>query len=427
MPPGGGGAEHGCGVQGHPPATGRCGYIENAPPRAPPFPATQVSPQMKKKKQKQEHEQQPAAVGSLPVDALIEILSRVPYKSLCRFKCMSKPWLALCSDPKVRKRCPQTLSGFFFNKSKCGLSFRNLSGKGTPMIDPSLPFLGGKYERVEVEQCCGGLLLCKYWESYKGRNKKKYGYAVCNPATGQWIVLTLIVLPDPEDGVPVIYDEIDDFFLAFDAANPSCFVVFAPLSNSFGEFAQVVIFSSETRCWASVENEWGYKTVLIGKPECVLLNGTMHFATHHGTIGTVDMEGKVWGEIEMPDDRPDIYSYTSIGQSQGCLYAWQIDNDNDCKLCVWVLEDYASGKWTLKHTLNVSEVFGRRLDEDDHSYTMFAIHPDCNLVFLNDGEHMTVSYDMDNQKVSVISTSRSEFVYGALYVPCFVEWASGGH
>ena len=379
---------------------------------------------MKKHKQ----EQQPTATAGLPDAALVEILSRVPYKSLCRFKCVSKPWLALCSDPNLRKRCPQTLSGFFYNKSSSGLSFRNLSGRGgAPMVDPSLPFLRGRYQRVEVEQSCGGLLLCKYWQSYKGRNKKKYGYAVCNPATGQWIVLTLIVLPDPVDGVPVIYDGTYEFFLAFDAANPSRFVVFAPLTNCFGEFAQVAIFSSETRRWTSVENELGYKTVLVGKPECVLLNGTMHLATHRGTIATVDMEGKVWGEIEMPDDTPDVSNYTSIGQSQGRLYAWQIDNDKDCKLCVWVLEDYRTGKWTLKHTVNVSEIFGRRLDEDEHSYTMFAIHPDRNLVFLNDGEDMTVSYDMDNRKVSVISSSRSDFVDGALYVPCFEEWSSQGH
>jgi hypothetical protein len=117
-----------------------------------------------------------------------------------------------------------------------------------------------------------------------------------------------------------------------------------------------------------------------------------------------------------------------IGQSQGCLYAWQIDNDNDCKLCVWVLEEYdASGKWTLKHTANVSEIFGRQLDEDDHSYTMFAIHPDCNVVFITDSKDMTLSYDMDNQKATAISKSRTEFLDGALYVPCFAEWLAEGH
>uniref|UniRef100_N1QSC5 Aldose 1-epimerase n=1 Tax=Aegilops tauschii TaxID=37682 RepID=N1QSC5_AEGTA len=54
--------------------------------------------------------------------------------SLCRFKCVSKGWLALCSNPDIRKRSPQTLSGFFYfdhgwNKSRPGWRFLNLSRK----------------------------------------------------------------------------------------------------------------------------------------------------------------------------------------------------------------------------------------------------------------------------------------------------------
>jgi hypothetical protein len=52
----------------------------------------------------------------LTVDLIAEILSRVlsqvPYSSLCRFKCVSKSWLALCSDPGLRRKSRQTLSGF---------------------------------------------------------------------------------------------------------------------------------------------------------------------------------------------------------------------------------------------------------------------------------------------------------------------------
>ncbi|XP_044451405.1 uncharacterized protein [Triticum aestivum] len=81
-----------------------------------------------------------------------EILSRVPYRSLCRFRCVSKAWLALCSDPAVRRRSPQTLSGFFCysqldvggGQSREGLSFLNLSGWGRPLVDdPSLRFVRG--------------------------------------------------------------------------------------------------------------------------------------------------------------------------------------------------------------------------------------------------------------------------------------------
>jgi hypothetical protein len=73
-------------------------------------------------------------LGSLPEGLLVEILSRVPYSSLCRFKCVSRSWLALCSAPDIRKRSPQTLSGFFYKP--CMTGFCNLSGRGPPMVDP---------------------------------------------------------------------------------------------------------------------------------------------------------------------------------------------------------------------------------------------------------------------------------------------------
>ena len=118
---------------------------------------------MEKRKKEEEEEENPPAAESLWGDLLpeiqSEILSRVPYRSLCRFKCVSRPWLALCSDHGVRKRSPQTLSGFFhFNR---GWRFHNyLSGKGPPMVDPGLPFLRGTYGHFEVEQCSTSLLLC---------------------------------------------------------------------------------------------------------------------------------------------------------------------------------------------------------------------------------------------------------------------------
>jgi hypothetical protein len=64
-----------------------------------------------------------------------------------RFKCVSKPWLALCSSRDIRKRSPQTLCGFFYYHVD-DIKFRNLSGRGLPLVDPSLPFLRESYKRT---------------------------------------------------------------------------------------------------------------------------------------------------------------------------------------------------------------------------------------------------------------------------------------
>uniref|UniRef100_A0ACD5WSG7 Uncharacterized protein n=1 Tax=Avena sativa TaxID=4498 RepID=A0ACD5WSG7_AVESA len=403
---------YGCAGQDRSPSTGDGGRDVDTPP----LPSTELAFE-----KKQEDEQHP--LGSLPVDAFAEILSRVPYKSLCRFKCVSKPWLALCSDPDILKRCPQTLSGFFYNY-RGRFKFHNLSGRGPPLVDPSLPFWQGVYDTYTVEQCCGSLLLCKCWESRHVVDE--YDYTVCNPMTGQWTVLPPVVWQDQEDGASVYFEPMGDIFLGFDPDAPLRFVVFVPLTNCFREFIEMAIYSSETEQWNTVKSEWGYKTILVGNSECVFLNGTMHLATHYCSVVTVDAEGKVWREIQMPDTPSNNYE-VSIGRSQGRLYAWQIDNyDDDAHLYVWVLEDYAIGKWTLKYTVPVLELFGRQRGEDDMSYTMFAMHPDCNCIFITDEEEMAVSYDLDNQKVNV-SCTFEQFQDVLPYIPCFAEWSSDGH
>ncbi|CAM0957837.1 unnamed protein product [Alopecurus aequalis] len=418
MQPGGvRGGEDACKDQGNPPATGHLDHAKDPQSQSsPPHPSPEGSSEAQQHHEHEDEQQQ--AVASLPEDALVEILSRVPYKSLRRFKCVSKPWLALCSSTDIRRRSPQTLSGFF-HFGIDGLKFHNLSGRGPPMVDPSLPFLHERYRRIMVEKCCNSLLLCQCWKS--SSQGDEYDYVVCNPATKKCVVLPPLVSPDQGDGHLIILDPTN-IFLGFDRASPSRFVVFAPLNSYCDKFGEVAIYSSDTGRWTFVESQWGNRTTLVGNPESVFLNGIMHLATHHSSVATVDTEGKIWRKIEIPGIMPNSYdnAIASIGQSQGRLHAWRIDYHHDCQLSVWVLDDYDSGKWTLKHTVDVLELFRRHCHKDVESYTMFAIHPECNLIYLTDGEEMTVSYDMDNQKVHVICTSE-EFLGGLPYTPCFAE------
>ncbi|KAM0861698.1 hypothetical protein ACQ4PT_045745 [Festuca glaucescens] len=389
MPPGGGGGEgeHGRTVQDHPPAP-VCRDEVDAPPHfTPPLPAsTPVASQ--EKRQRHEDEQQQAA--SLPEGPLVEILARVPYRSFCRFKCVSKPWLALCSSRDIIRRSPQTLSGFFYYAMDT-LNFRNLPDRGPPLVDPSLAFLRDIYAHISVDQVCGGLLLCSCRKL--GNTEDKSNYVVCNPATEEWTVLPPRVYPGQE------FDHLLDGYIGFDAGVPSRFVVFAPLTIHGDDSGIMAIYSSETGQWSYVQSKWA---------------------------SGVDSEGKVWREIKMPDGLPESFDNLSIGKSQGRLYAWMRDDLVDTQLYIWVLEDYGAGKWTLKHTVKILELFGRHCHEvvNYYAYPMFALHPDCNVIFLTDGEKTTVSYDLESHKVDVICT---ESTYGLPYIPCFAELPSAGH
>uniref|UniRef100_A0ACD5ZRI8 Uncharacterized protein n=1 Tax=Avena sativa TaxID=4498 RepID=A0ACD5ZRI8_AVESA len=281
------------------------------------------------------------------------------------------------------------------------------------MFDPYLPFLCKSYINFIPKHYCGGLVLCRCWKSCHSKNNE-YNLVVCNPATEKWIELPPCTIDWPN---------APEEYLGFDPAVPSRFVVFA---MNLWEFIEVMIYSSDSGRWTTLQSGWIDGTFPVGHLDCDFLNGTMHLMTTEPSVATVDTEGKVWKEIDFPSNVPENYDTSSIGQSQGCLYAWYIDTSNVCQLSVWAHDDYGAAKWILKHTVNILELFGRHSREEDESYTIVAIHPDRNLIFLSDGKEKTISYDMDNREVYVIGTS-DEFLDVQPYVPCFAEWPSDGH
>nr|AGT16108.1 hypothetical protein SHCRBa_020_A05_F_120 [Saccharum hybrid cultivar R570] len=98
-------------------------------------------------------------------DLVIDILSRVPVKSICRFKCVSPSWRNLISHPDNRKKLPHTVTGFFYFDEFDSCIFVSLAEPPPPRtgrgwVRPPSPsdFLpantGGR-----VVDCCNGLVL----------------------------------------------------------------------------------------------------------------------------------------------------------------------------------------------------------------------------------------------------------------------------
>jgi hypothetical protein len=145
-------------------------------------------------------------------------------------------------------------------------------------------------------------------------------------------------------------------------------------------------------------------------------------------IAAVDTEGKTSRRIQMPHH---IDSSGVIRQSQGRPCAACIGHENGCQLSFWVLEDYASGKWSLKHTASVLELLGRPRLQTGELYMLIAIHPEHNLIFLKGGvrlEETLMSYNMDSKKLQVICPLGESQVWRFQpYIPCFVERPSDGH
>ncbi|CAL4977750.1 unnamed protein product [Urochloa decumbens] len=358
-------------------------------------------------------------VPSLSEDLIVEILSRVPYRSLCRFKCVSKSWLAICCDPDLRKKSPQTLSGFFCysrheddDTNLHGLSFLNLSGRGRPLVDPSPPFLEG-YEGPLFLHCCSSLLLWKVWRSSPFDPE----YVVSNPATEKWILLPR---PEARHPAPLVR-------LGFDPAVPSCFYVFMFVTNQYDGVTGVEIYSSETGGWTFRRSEWEDYTTLIHDTQTVFFNGTLYSTTTDLSLVSIDAEGTTWRKISMPLNyiRDLNEDDGFIMHSQGRLYAMHIDFHNDNQLSVWALGTKSNEQWTLEHTANITQLLGRLHRSRYEFYILIATHPERNLIFFTGGLHgELMSYDMDKQEINAICTLQEYFMAPCLpYIPCFVDWS----
>ncbi|VAH84283.1 unnamed protein product [Triticum turgidum subsp. durum] len=357
------------------------------------------------KKEKGVEEVDPTA--RLTDDILVDIISRVPYKSTCCCKCVSPRWRDLISHRDHREKMPQSILGFFYqgyNKfrfPKKARYFTNLSRQRYPLVDPSLSFLPNHHSHsLDILDGCNGLLLCRCW---KATDPKTLDYVVCNPDTDEWLVV-----PATESSSKVSVAR-----LGFDPAVSSHFHVFEFIDEEawgidederndycFGRIETLAIYSSK-------DGAWKYQTVecdpfvLPRNSVSAFLNGILHLADFHNFIVAVDVEGDNWWYIGIPKLPYNDADINDVFPSQGQLYF--ANSTTGSELSVWVLEDYVTRKWTLKHSVSLLQLFGTEYYSYADDYRVISIHPEHNLIFIVAGDKkILMSYDMDSMQLCFI-------------------------
>ena len=86
------------------------------------------------------------------------------------------------------------------------------------------------------------------------------------------------------------------------------------------------------------------------------------------------MQGKTWRKIRRPRGET-----ISIHEVQGQLCVCIASMFRKYQLSFWVLEDYDTDNWTLKHTVTMLEIFGWNniefgYDVCDTDYRVIAVH-----------------------------------------------------
>ncbi|KAK1643177.1 hypothetical protein QYE76_060982 [Lolium multiflorum] len=302
---------------------------------------------------------------ALPDDLVVEILSRLPLKSFCRFKCVCKSWLAFSSDAHYRQKLPRTPTGFLYQKRELDTSIHLTRLPSSDRdIDITLRFLPCDGYPLELHGCSNGLLL-----SYsRGSTDAEISNAiVCNPATEEWMEL-----PYTQPGPTVTHSYLR---LCFDPLWSQHFYVFNFQDSHFSEVgykSEVKVFFSENSTWSSclwesddpcwssalfvngvlyVQNTLSHDLLALDAPDtCTqLLNER-----------TIQLPGFASG----PNEGFGCWN-GHLSQSCGILCFAQQELDG-CMMRIWSLE--GSDKWVVKHRLNITNVLGRDIMLRSHTY-----------------------------------------------------------
>jgi hypothetical protein len=202
----------------------------------------------------------------------------------------------------------------------------------------------------------------------------------------------------------------------------------------------VYTYSSETGLWSHIPSNWdeheedgreGWRHkgfIPCQGPRHAFVNGMLHFIiSGKDKIAVVDVQGTTEKRIAFP--KPADGGYLAmpgyIAQSQGRLH--YINAESNTHLSIWVLEDYDTEKWVLKHRMSVLKMFGeKRRMGYEYDYHVVAMHPDGNVVFIFQSWNLKlIQCDMGHKQVTVrvISTlkDRSCVEHVVPYVPHFIE------
>uniref|UniRef100_A0A5B7A9R3 F-box domain-containing protein n=1 Tax=Davidia involucrata TaxID=16924 RepID=A0A5B7A9R3_DAVIN len=268
----------------------------------------------------------------LPADAVGNILSRLPVKSLVRFRCVSKPWCALIDSPDFIKT---HLNRSVQNSSNLSLIVK---GKGLYSVDfdtlhrtVELDYTFMNSDAPDVLGSCNGLLLV-------GQGHVFY---LWNPSTRKYRQLPILPIQSPNKSVGFIcktygfgYDSINDDYkvvriVEFTGKQHDWFI------------SEVQSYSLKSNSWRRIQDfpyslpfklVWGVKDrdILYSVVRRKLVPNSPRF------IVAFDIGAEEYRLVPQPD-----YSFKdfeiSVGVLGGCLCINGFCRDH---FDVWIMKDY---------------------------------------------------------------------------------------
>ncbi|KAA8541520.1 hypothetical protein F0562_022672 [Nyssa sinensis] len=286
-------------------------------------------------------------------DVFIEILIRLPIKSLLKCKCVCKWWRHLISDPffirKYSLRNPHhRVSGFYLQKFLLlqlysELKFIAFDGQNEAAPQPSLSFIEDE-RGVCIQHSCNGLLICS---SFRCHEEDRI-YYICKPTTKQYFPL-----PRVECKTVICIN------IAFDPnKSPNYSMICICDSKVSAYHRQIKIYNSDTGSWRVSGNPFFASDDMLFN-RGVFWNGALHWVGRGDLSLRFDVEREVLVRMPMPPIHEGWVERRLgyFGESGGHLYLIEIYGPNTAAFDVMEMNRDYSG-WFVKYHVNLNEVAG---------------------------------------------------------------------
>ncbi|GMI64533.1 hypothetical protein like AT3G06240 [Hibiscus trionum] len=329
-----------------------------------------------------------AEIPVLPQEIMVDILSRLPIKALCKFRCVSKQWLSLISDPLLAKsHLRKTIRNdcFYSQRKRVLISSHNLysleyasigrldenlvaleldyplkdksnglaelidsarddflycergeedNDEFPVMVKLNLPFCVNQRNWVDILGSCNGLVCIAPDEDT---------LYLFNPSTRE-----SKRIPDPPssfapNGLSVYgfgYDFVND---DYKVVNVGC--------------GTVCVYSLRTDSWGMVCS-FPYDDSVYESG--VLLNGAIHWMASYGdeadftcVVAAFSLEEEVFSHFPAPDIVDTCFEFM-VGVLNGCLCV--LHSRNQMRNDFWVMTEYGLGESWTKLTLSLSYI-----------------------------------------------------------------------
>ncbi|XP_074281539.1 F-box protein At5g49610 [Silene latifolia] len=285
-----------------------------------------------------------SANGFFPDEVFLQILARLPIKSLFRFRTVCKYWYKLPKDNYFINlfNAISVMKSMVLveitevSEQKCSLIFVDHM-KGVSEF--SLDFLK---DRVKIRASCNGLLCCSSIPD-------KGVFYVCNPMTREYKVLP----KSRERPVTRFYPDGDATLvgIACDLRDRGRFsVVLAGYHRSFGHRADntfiSLVYDSRVNKWRKFVSLQEESFTQMNRNQVVFVNGLLHWLTvSYSCILVLDLENDVWRKIYLPSEMGcGTGNRMYLLESNGFLSIIQI---LEAWMNIWVLEDYEKQEWRM--------------------------------------------------------------------------------